>query len=243
MSNIEGSTSRLIRWFTPTVEIDLCGHATVATSYVLFQKNPSEQTIKYLSKWGLELDCRRESDGQLTLNFPSQPATQLFPKMHTSWFPQLTESAFGEELSKKVVDYQLSAKAKKLLLRLDDSVPEEEFAKISPNFNDMGAVDPGHQLEAVVVTQKSNFEKTGVHFRSRCFGPWLGVNEDPVTGSSFTVLTPYWTQVYAQLSGVPAVFRSLQDSKRGGIVQSRLVGDRVFISGSAVTFSRGSIPL
>ena len=242
MSRVKDSDERLIRWFTPTKEVPLCGHATVAASFVLFNENVHENVIKFISNFGLTLDCRKEVDGQLTLNFPLNPTIKMFPEMN-SWLPDLCEAVLGPELVQQIIDHQLSPNTKKLVIRLKDDLPDEVLENIRPDFNRMKANDNGEQVYGFVVTQKSNFKHNGLHFRSRYFAPWAGIDEDPVTGSSFTALTPYWSEIYAQNGENVSIFQAKQVSKRGGIVRSKIDDERVFISGSAVEFSTGFINL
>jgi PhzF family phenazine biosynthesis protein len=204
-----------IRWFTPTVEVDLCGHATLASAHILFQfYGPRDKTIRFHSKSGI-LAVNKEADGRLTLDFPvsiPQPVGHapkgLFEGLGTSPLP-LFRTAF---------DFMVVLPSQQLLLGL-----QPDFKVIS-------------QVEArgIICTAPGD----SVDFVSRCFFPQSGIDEDPVTGSAHTSLTPYWAGILHKNT-----LRAIQLSKRRGHLECRLEGDRVLISGFAVTYLQGTIDI
>lgn len=202
-----------IRWFTPAVEVDLCGHATLAASYVIFNDGrfPGE-AITLASRSG-PLRVRREGD-LLVLDFPSDPPSPAAP-------PEGLVAAIGRtpaEILKGTTDYLLVYGA------------EDHVASLTPDFVALGRVP----ARGIVVTAPGS----DVDFVSRFFGPRVGVPEDPVTGSAHTMLTPYWSKRL----GKP-VLEARQISKRQGRLRCRLAGDRVEIAGRAVPYLTGTITI
>ncbi len=202
-----------IRWFTPAVEVALCGHATLGASYVIFNDDgcPGDE-IELESKSGV-LKVRREGD-LLVLDFPAERPARVDP-------PAGLAAALGREplevwLGKS--DYMAIYAA------------EEDVASLTPDIAALGAV-PGR---AVIVTAPGR----QVDFVSRFFAPRVGVPEDPVTGSAHTKLTPYWSDRL----GKP-VLSAMQLSKRGGRLRCRMAGDRVEIAGRAVPYLTGTITI
>ncbi|OUJ72225.1 PhzF family phenazine biosynthesis protein [Hymenobacter crusticola] len=203
-----------LRWFTPAVEVELCGHATLASAHVLLRHlNFKGEEIVFHSKSGpLRV---RQADGRLTLNFPSRP-----PK-------PLTEHPEG--LLDGLGAIPVSLLAGPDLVAVFNT--EEEVRAIQPNQLHLVKVE----YRAVIVTAPGS---NGVDFVSRFFGPRVGVPEDPVTGSAHTTLIPYW----AERLGKTELF-ARQVSSRGGDLWCELRGDRVLISGHAVTYLKGEIEL
>lgn len=202
-----------LRWFTPNVEVDLCGHATLAAAHVLFQHlGHKGDTVAFHTRSG-ELTVKKEEDGMLTMNFPSRPAKQI-PITDT-----LT-MALGAE-PKEVY------KARDLIAVFDS---EQEIANILPDFETMLEID------ALIVVITAKGKKSD--FVSRCFAPIAGIDEDPVTGSAHCSLIPYWAERLGKND-----LHALQVSKRRGELFCKNDGDRVEISGHAVTFLTGNIHL
>ncbi|WP_319227508.1 PhzF family phenazine biosynthesis protein [Draconibacterium orientale] len=200
-----------IRWFTPEAEVDLCGHATLATSHVMFQHlNLAADKICFQSRSG-KISVKKEGD-LLVLNFPAS-------EVEAKYIPTGLKTAFGihpQECFKGREDLMLVFKN------------ENDIASLEPDFTKM--------LEAtsrgIICTAKS--EK--YDFVSRFFAPSLGINEDPVTGSAHTMLIPYWS---AQLDKQNLLAKQI--SKRGGVLHCKQLGDRVEIGGKAVTYLVGTI--
>ncbi len=202
-----------IRWFTPTVEVDLCGHATLATAFVLFHhENYSEHKIVFNSRSG-PLTVTKSSD-VLTLNFPVDTLTEV-PSL-----PELEQGLGAKPLKtfKGKTDYMLVFER------------EDQIKNMSPDFKLIGTVE----ARGIIVTAKGN----NVDFVSRFFGPQSGMDEDPVTGSAHTSLSPYWATVLNKTE-----FTALQLSKRQGKLKCKLLGDRVEISGTARSFLEGTISI
>jgi PhzF family phenazine biosynthesis protein len=201
-----------IRWFTPNMEVALCGHATLASAYVLFNyyNHPTDKII-FQSRERGELYVTKNGD-RLSLNFPADS----FEKVET---PRLLIDAFGKqplETYKGKTDYALVYSSQK---EIESAHPD--FGLIAKS----GA-------RGVMITAPGN----EVDFVSRFFAPLAGVNEDPVTGSAHTTLTPIWSEKFGK-----AKLTARQLSKRMGDLQCELIGDRVIISGYAVTYLTGEI--
>lgn len=209
---IEGLEQRL-RWFTPTNEVALCGHATLAAAHVLFNhvgiKTPE---IKFSTMSGI-LTARKASGG-IMLDFPvgnPEPAE----------LPQPIFESLG--ISRDDIQATLFCRTRnKFLVHLKDPAM---MSQIKPDFGRMLEYRP-KELIGVIITAKGESHD----FISRFFAPWVGVNEDPVTGSSHTVLAPYWGKLLEKTK-----MNAYQASKRGGEMTVELKGDRVFLTGKAVT--------
>lgn len=200
-----------IRWFTPKAEVNLCGHATLATAHVLFNELKfQDEVISFASKSG-KLTVRKVGD-LLQLDFPADfvRAESANAALNTSLGIQATETHKGR------TDYLL----------LFDS--EEQIRTIKPDFQLLNQTD----ARGIMVTGKGN----AVDFVSRFFAPAVGVNEDPVTGSAHTSLVPFWASRMNKTE-----LKALQLSERGGELWCTLSGDRVLIAGKAVTYLRGEI--
>ena len=211
----EGDGFRL-RWFTPKVEVKLCGHATLATAHILWETGilAPDREARFQTLSGL-LTARR--DGALIeLNFPARPP---LPKP-----PEWADAVVGA-LGIKPVYIGMSAEDV-----LFEAADEEAVRSIKPDFATLRSLP----ARGVIVTSRSSDKR--FDFVSRFFAPAVGVDEDPVTGSSHTVLVPYWAGRLGRTS-----FTAFQASARGGILYLRLDGDRVRITGSAVTVIRGEI--
>jgi PhzF family phenazine biosynthesis protein len=203
-----------VRWFTPTVEVDLCGHATFAAAFVLFHhEGHSGEEIQFISPRSGELHVTRNDD-QLTLNFPADHIEPV----------EITQDIFSGFDIKPHSAYKGQSD---ILLIFDN---EQEIKTLKPNFAEIAKLD----ARGVIVTAKGN----DVDFVSRFFGPQVGVNEDPVTGSAHTTLTSYWAQTLNKES-----LSALQLSKRGGALHCKLRGKRVDISGQGTLYMSGEIHL
>ncbi len=201
-----------IRWFTPVHEVDLCGHATLASAYVIFNiLKHGENEILFESKSGL-LEVKKNKDW-LEMNFPSQPAIKCS-------VPKPLLEAFDEEPIEclQSEDYILVFKN------------EESILNANPKMSLLSELD----LRGVAITSISeNYD-----FISRFFAPKYGINEDPVTGSSFTQLIPYWSKKLNKKA-----LNAKQVSKRGGEVRCTYLNERVQISGRAVKFMEATIEI
>ncbi|TBH71636.1 PhzF family phenazine biosynthesis protein [Aquirufa antheringensis] len=201
-----------IRWFTPTVEVDLCGHATLASAYVLFNElGFSGDQINFISHRSGPLSVTKNGS-ILALNFPVDSLTELTLK---------PEVAIGLSQTPRAV-----FKGKTDYLFVYDS--EAEILALQPDFVALKA----HPVRGIIVTAPG--ETTD--FVSRFFGPACGVNEDPVTGSAHTTLTPYWASILGKTE-----LTARQLSQRTGDLTCNLMGDRVEIAGEAVLYLKGEI--
>ena len=210
-----GTTAEFdLRWFTPTVEIDLCGHATLAAAHVLFQHlGFAGAQVTFHSQSG-PLRVSREADGRLTLDFPSRPPQEL------AGHPTGLSDALGAT--------PLRVLAARDLLAVFSS--EAEVRALTPNFARIAALE----YVGVIATAPGS---DGVDFVSRFFAPRVGVPEDPVTGSAHSILIPYWAEKLGKTE-----LRARQISPRGGDLWCRLRdGGRVDISGYAVTYAAGEL--
>ncbi len=200
-----------IRWFTPAVEVDLCGHATLATAYVLFNYEKYEgQEIIFNSRSG-KLLVEKEND-LLTLDFPADTLSEVVLS------PELCEGFNYRPIQafKGKTDY---------MLVFDN---EEQIKTIEVDLHKIAQL----KGRGIIVTAKGN----EVDFVSRFFAPQSGINEDPVTGSAHTSLTPYWA---GQLN--KNELSAIQLSDRRGYLTCKNLGERVKISGKAKTFLIGEI--
>lgn len=207
-----------IRWFTPRREVPLCGHATLASSHVLWETGrlaPDEEAI-FRSQSG-ELRARRK-DGLITMDFPAQPTAPGEP-------PESIRRAMGDMRWIDAHRVTRDLGEENWLLEL---ATEGDVRRLEPDLGPIrGPGSPG-----LIVTARGQAHD----FVSRYFVPWAGIDEDPVTGSAHCVLAPYW----AAKTGRTA-FRAFQASSRGGEVGCRVDGERVFLSGRAVTTMRGEL--
>lgn len=202
-----------IRWFTPLAEVELCGHATLASAHVLFDHlDYNRKEIIFHSKSG-ELKVRKDN-GRLTLNFPAD----IIKKTDV---PEDLIIAIGK---KPVETYK--GKTDFMLVYLS----QKEIEEIEPDFE----LIKKSKARGVIVTSEGD----NVDFVSRFFAPMVGINEDPVTGSAHTTLTPYWAGVLAKKE-----LTAMQLSKRKGNLNCKLINGRVEIAGYAVTYLEGSIKI
>jgi PhzF family phenazine biosynthesis protein len=200
-----------IRWFTPTTEVELCGHATLATAHILFNHESylKEEIIFYCQVGVLKVT---RTGKLITLNFPSSKLTLSDASEIVSEalgaIPQ--EYHFGGMFGMAVFD------------------SEKEILDISPDFHALKKV----KEDIIIITAKG----IETDFVSRVFGPNLGINEDPVTGAAHTRLIPYWSEKLKQKK-----LNAVQLSERRGYLQCEDLGERVLISGEVVTYLIGEI--
>jgi PhzF family phenazine biosynthesis protein len=202
-----------IRWFTPTIEVDLCGHATLATAHVLFEhEGYTTNEIEFHSSRSGRLKVYRQDDF-LTLDFPADrfEEVSITPELMAGFSIEPLEAYKGK------TDYMLVFGN------------ESEIKSLQPDFAAISAVE---DCRGIIVTAEGD----EVDFVSRFFGPQSGINEDPVTGSAHTTLTPFWTKRLDK-----EVLSAIQLSARKGYLKCKCVGDRVHISGQARTYMIGEI--
>lgn len=204
-----------LRWFTPVIEVDLCGHATLASAHALWEENvlAANETARFHTRSGL-LTAARAGDW-IELDFPATREQTADPP------PALLESlgiSVPVYVGRNKFDY---------LVELES---EEAVRNLDPDHAQLRGVP----VRGVIVTSRSS--NRDFDFVSRFFAPGSGVDEDPVTGSAHCCLTPYWS---ARLGKTEMV--AYQASSRGGVVRVRLDGDRVKLAGRAVTVLRGDL--
>ena len=204
-----------LRWFTPTVEVDLCGHATLASAHCLFEDGV-QGPIRFATRSGV-LTVSQQPDGSLAMDFPAWPPTQIEAR-----------SAAAEALGTPV---EWTGRTDNEVFLLALVADEGSVRDLSPDLTAISGLD----ASAVMVTAVADPEQ-GYDFVSRLFAPKLGIPEDPVTGSAHTVLAPFWADRLGRRSLV-----GLQASPRSGQVGVELDGDRVTIIGRAITVLDGSL--
>lgn len=200
-----------IRWFTPTVEVKLCGHATLASAHIFYTElGYKSDEIAFNSLSGL-LKVSRKAEGVYTLDFPAD-------KLHAvTDVPDLIFEGLGigaVPVFKSSFDYFLVLHS------------QQEVEALKPDFKILSALE----ARGVIVTAKGD----EVDFVSRCFFPPSGIDEDPVTGSAHTSMVPYWAKQLNKNS-----LKAIQVSARRGYLDCELKGDRVLMSGNAVTYMKG----
>lgn len=201
-----------IRWFTPKVEVDLCGHATLAAAYVLFNyENHTGDVIHFYSDKSGALTVTRNKDF-LTLNFPTDTYQVI----------ELTDELIAGFDTLPI----LALKGKTDIMLLFET--ENQIKRLKPDLNQISMFGG----RGVIVTAKGD----NVDFVSRFFAPQSGIDEDPVTGSAHTTLTPYWAKRLNKTE-----LTAVQLSERNGFLQCKYLGDRVEISGKAKIYMIGEI--
>jgi PhzF family phenazine biosynthesis protein len=201
-----------IRWFTPIVEVDLCGHATLAAAFVLYNfENHIDNTINFYSPKSGALMVTKQGE-LLTLNFPSDIIKQI-------------------ELNNEITDAFdirpiLAFEGKTDFLLVFEK--ENEIGTITPDFDKISKLN----ARGIIVTAKGD----KVDFVSRFFAPQSGINEDPVTGSAHTTLTPYWSKQLKKTA-----LTAMQLSERKGYLQCQYLNERVEISGQCKLYLIGEI--
>lgn len=201
-----------IRWFTPNIEVALCGHATLAAAHVYFNElGFNENTISFNSKSGM-LSVEKGEDGWLTLNFPANTPIPV-ENVPTGLFDGLGISPAPVYF--KAFDYMVVLGT------------EYQVANLNPDFKTLALVP----ARGVIVTAPGK----DTDFVSRCFYPQSGIDEDPVTGSAHTLSVPYWAAILNKNS-----LTAKQLSIRGGFLKCKLMEDRVLMSGQAVTYLKGT---
>jgi PhzF family phenazine biosynthesis protein len=208
-----------LRWFTPAAEVDLCGHATLASAHVLFNEGfePEARQLSFNTRSG-NLFARREGD-DVALDFPASPPKPLEDDPDPD-----TASAFGFCRT-----YAGVSKSDFLLLIAPDA---ETVRTLKPDFN-LVRKYPQHAVIVAAISDDPQYD-----FVSRMFAPRLGIDEDPVTGSAHCVLTPWFSEQLGRTE-----LRAFQASSRGGYLLVRMKGERVEIVGKSQTILAGELRL
>ncbi|MBI4572613.1 MAG: PhzF family phenazine biosynthesis protein [candidate division NC10 bacterium] len=211
---LKGQEGFNLRWFTPAVEVDLCGHATLASAHVLWEAGylkPDQQAL-FSTRSGLLTAERKRK--WIELNFPAEPESP-------APVPTGLATALGvtpRYVGKNRFDY---------LAEVDS---EETVRNLKPDFALLGEIP----ARGIIVTSRA--ATRGYDFVSRFFAPRAGITEDPVTGSAHCCLGPFWRSRLGKTE-----FVGYQASSRGGVVRVRLSGNRVHLAGQAVTVLRGEL--
>lgn len=202
-----------LKWFTPKAEVDLCGHATLATAHIIATEiHPDQKKMRFNTLSGI-LEVEKKGD-LYEMDFPSRK-----PKL-VMWTNDM-EAAFGIKAEEAYV-------ARDLIIPLES---EKMVRELRPDFSKIAVLTHGM---GVIVTAKGE----AVDFVSRCFYPRIGIDEDPVTGSAYAALTPYWSEILNKKT-----MTAEQLSERGGTVYCEQRGDRVKVSGRAKTYLEGKLLL
>ena len=203
-----------LRWFTPAIEVDLCGHATLAAAHALYEAGHigDKELVKFSTRSGFLTATR--ADNMIELNFPKEPADEA---------KNIPANLLG------ALHVRPTFVGKNRLDYLIEVASVEEVQNLTPNFDQLKSL----KMRGVMVTAKSQSE---CDFVSRYFAPGAGINEDPVTGSAHCCLGPYWAKKLGKNDLV-----AHQISKRKGILYLRLADDRIYIRGQAVTIFKGEL--
>lgn len=206
-----------LRWFTPMVEVDLCGHATLASAHTLIQQQRVDPSlpIRFLTRSGC-LTCDSNGD-VITMDFPATPPSQ-----------PLDPSTLSLLQASLDVTPVFTGKSREDVLIVVNG--EDTVRALQPDFGRIAQIE----TRGIILTAAS--DDRDIDFVSRFFAPRFGVNEDPVTGSAHCCLAPYWSAHFGRekLTG-------FQASRRGGVVYTEVNGDRVKLSGKAVTVMKASL--
>lgn len=204
-----------LRWMTPVSEVDLCGHATLASSHIMWQEGvvKKDETINFNTRSGL-LTCKY-NNGKITLDFPAIPQKKI------DYPPELIDAIGGAK------PRYVGMTKWNYIIELDS---ESDIRNLKPDFNMMLKL-PGW---GTIITAKADME--GYDFVSRFFAPEKGIQEDPVTGSAHCALAPYWQSRLGKNT-----FKAFQASERGGTLDIVIEGDRVYLTGEGVTVIKGEI--
>jgi PhzF family phenazine biosynthesis protein len=207
-----------LRWFTPSAEVDLCGHATLATAHVLWEDGhlPVEQMARFQTRSGL-LTARRGPDG-IELDFPCEPIQ--------------TESATPDEWAvlRAAIPAPIRFAGRNRLDLLVELETEAEVRALQPDIRRLEQIP----VRGIIVTSRA--AEPDYDFVSRFFAPRVGVDEDPVCGSAHCCLGPFWQERLGR-----SALTARQVSRRGGVVKVRVEGSRVALIGRAVTVLRGEL--
>ncbi|WP_327715785.1 PhzF family phenazine biosynthesis protein [Streptomyces sp. NBC_00490] len=213
-----GEADWALRWFTPAAEVNMCGHATLATAHVLHTTGAHEGPVRFATRSGV-LIATPGADGSITLDFPTAPLTPVEP-------PEGVAAALGAE---PLLAFDTGPNVGDLLVELAD---EKTVHALTPDHKALGA----YSERGVIATARAENPALGYDFVSRCFFPNVGIDEDPVTGSAHTALAPFWSERLGRTE-----LTGLQASPRSGRVRTRLVGDRTLLTGRAVTTIEGEL--
>ncbi|MGQ4488249.1 PhzF family phenazine biosynthesis protein [Streptomyces sp. SAS_281] len=212
-----GEADWALRWFTPVTEVDMCGHATLATAHVLHTTGAATGTVRFAARCGT-LTSTAHPDGSLTLDFPTAPLT-----------PEPAPDGLAEALGAEPLSvHDTGAQVGDLLVELRD---EAAVRALAPDFAALAALSRRGVIATAAAAPVRAYD-----YVSRGFFPAVGIDEDPVTGSAHTALAPFWSARLGRdrLTG-------LQVSARSGLVHTSLRGARTLLTGRAVTVLDGEL--
>ncbi|WP_128803646.1 MULTISPECIES: PhzF family phenazine biosynthesis protein [unclassified Streptomyces] len=213
-----GEADWALRWFTPETEVNMCGHATLATAHVLHATGAHEGAVRFATRSGVLVATPGE-DGSITMDFPTAPLTPVE-------VPAGVAKALGAA-PRAACD--TGPNVGDLVVELAD---EKTVRALTPDLRALGR----YSERGIIATARAEDPSRGYDFVSRCFFPNVGIDEDPVTGSAHTALAPFWSERLGS-----AVLTGLQASPRSGRVRTELRGDRTLLSGRAVTTIEGEL--
>ncbi|WOE32361.1 MULTISPECIES: PhzF family phenazine biosynthesis protein [unclassified Acinetobacter] len=216
-----------IRWFTPTTEVDFCGHATLASSFVLFQYYAVPETIYFhVKQLGVFIVSHAE-DGRICMNFPIRPAEKL------SDYPPLLRQALSKPFKAVYLNAQAYIIEYETVQDVLDEKPNFELLKQLAQYRTAITADAS-RLDLAITAQSQQYDCI-----SRYFAPANGINEDPVTGSIHTAIAPLWAEKLAKTS-----IMAYQASARGGTLYCEILADnRIEISGYAQLYLQAELYL
>ncbi|MEU9623183.1 MULTISPECIES: PhzF family phenazine biosynthesis isomerase [unclassified Streptomyces] len=213
-----GEADWALRWFTPTTEVDMCGHATLATAHVLHTTRAASGTVRFAARCGI-LAATAHPDGTVTLDFPTAPLT-----------PEAVPAGLAAALGAEPLSvHGTGPHIGDLVVELSD---EATVRGLTPDLATVARLS----RRGIVATAAAEDPSRGYDFVSRGFFPRVGIDEDPVTGSAHTALAPFWSARLGrdELTG-------LQASARSGLVRTSLRGERTLLTGNAVTVIDGEL--
>jgi PhzF family phenazine biosynthesis protein len=210
-----------LRWFTPEVESNLCGHATLATAHAMHRDRGTPGTVRFMSRSGV-LVAHTADDGTITLDFPAATISDA-----------RAPDGLAEALGAAPQATYATGALGDLLAVLDD---EAAVKTLAPDLGAIARIARREGIRGVVATASAADPDAGYDFVSRFFAPADGIPEDPVTGSAHTALAPFWSQRLGRDGLI-----GLQASPRGGLVRTSLHGDRVHLTGHAVVVLDGTL--
>ncbi|GHH88248.1 oxidoreductase [Streptomyces sulfonofaciens] len=213
-----GEADWALRWFTPVTEVDMCGHATLATAHVLHTTGAAGGRVRFAARCGV-LTTQPRPDGSITMDFPTAPLTEVD-------VPEGLDAALG---AKPLSAHDTGPHIGDLLIELAD---EATVRGLAPDLRALMR----HSDRGIVATAPAADPSCAYDYVSRCFFPLVGIDEDPVTGSAHTALAPFWSRRL----GRPAL-TGLQASSRTGLVHTELRAERTLITGRAVTVIDGDL--
>ncbi|NUS25274.1 MAG: PhzF family phenazine biosynthesis protein [Streptomyces sp.] len=213
-----GDADWALRWFTPAAEVNMCGHATLATAHVLRTTGAHKGPVRFATRSGVLIATPGE-DGSITLDFPTAPLTR-------TEVPDGVAAALGTE---PLSAFDTGPNVGDLVLELAD---EKTVHALDPDHKALGAFSE----RGIIATARAEDPARGYDFVSRCFFPNYGIDEDPVTGSAHTALAPFWAGRLGRTE-----LTGLQASPRSGRVRTEIRGDRTLLTGRAVTTIEGEL--